>query len=81
MMGRAEAQRATAGALRKLAADGITVEPAERYVRRTLNGNWMTRDLVGPAVSCRRPSLISWMIDIDGTDHQAFDPNRDNRHF
>jgi hypothetical protein len=40
----------------------------------------MARDLVGSAVSCRRPSFF--MSDrYDGTDHQAFDPNRDDRHF
>jgi hypothetical protein len=40
----------------------------------------MARDFVGSAVSCRRRSFF--MSDrYDGTDHQAFDPNRDDRHF
>jgi len=37
------------------------------------------RNLVGPAVSCRRPSFLGGRY--EWTDHQAFDPNRDNRHF
>jgi len=58
----------------------MAVEPLARYARQTFNGNCMARDPVGSAVSCRRPSFF--MSDrYDGTDHQAFDPNRDDRHF
>jgi hypothetical protein len=36
--------------------------------------------LSGPAVSCRRrPSFFGGRY--EWTDHQGFDPNRDNRHF
>jgi hypothetical protein len=79
VMERAKAPRATVGALKQVAANGMAVEPAARYARRTFNGNCMARDLVGSAVSCRRPLFLGDRY--DGTDHQAFDPNRDNRHF
>ena len=79
VMERAKAPRATVGALKKVAANGMAVEPAARYARRTFNGNCMARDLVASAVSCRRPSFLDGQY--EWTDHQAFDPNRDNRHF
>ena len=78
-MGPAKAERATVGRL-KFAADGMAVEPAASYGRQRFNGNCMARDFVGSAMSCRRRSFF--MSDrYDGTDHQAFDPNRDDRHF
>ena len=40
----------------------------------------MTRDLVGRRCRAAGPPL-SMDDRYDGTDHQAFDPNRDNRHF
>src|ERR1700686_1078635 len=76
-MGPAKAERATVGRL-KFAADGMAVEPAASYGRQRFNGNCMARDFVGSAVSCRRRSFF--LSDrYDGTDHQAFDPNRDDR--
>jgi hypothetical protein len=56
-MGPAKAERATVGRL-KFAADGMAVEPAASYGRRRLNGNYIARDLVGPAGSYRRPPLF-----------------------
>src|SRR5882757_9144605 len=65
--------------LKTFAADSMTVEPAAHAARRTLSGNCMPVTLSGRRRRAAGPPLS--VVDMNWTDHQAFDPNRDNCHF
>jgi hypothetical protein len=79
VMGTAKAKCITAGALKKSAADGIAVEPAGVPPDERLTG--IAWPVTLSARRCRAAGLLFVGDRYDGTDHQAFDPNRDNRHF
>jgi hypothetical protein len=55
------------------------VERVARSARRTLNGNCMPVTLSGRR--CRAAGSPFFGSRYEWTDHQGFDPNRDNRHF
>jgi hypothetical protein len=79
VMGRANAQRATAGAPKNSLPTAWPLNLPRVTPDERLTGIAWPVTLSGSAVSCHRLPVLSDRY--GGTDHQAFDPHRDNRHF